>query len=58
MKGEEESLNSVSPWVPHKVKIFEFLERKLYRIYEPNRVEMGLGGFQVKKMCYRMKSFG
>ena len=58
MKGEEESLNSVSAWVPHKVKIFEFLERKLYRIYEPNRVEMGLGGFQVKKMSYRMRSFG
>ena len=26
VKGEEESLNLVSPWVPHKVKIFEFWE--------------------------------
>ena len=26
VKGEEESLNLVSTWVPHKVKIFEFWE--------------------------------
>ena len=39
MKGEEETLNSVSPWVLYKVKIFEFLERKLYWIHEPNRDE-------------------
>ena len=25
-RGEEESLNLVSSWVPHKVKIFEFWE--------------------------------
>ena len=26
VKGEEESLNLVNSWVPHKVKIFEFWE--------------------------------
>lgn len=51
-------LNPVNLWVPHKVKKFEFLERKFYWIYEPNIVEMGLGSFQVKKMNYKMMSFG
>ena len=47
-------LNPVNPWVPHKVKKIELLERKFCRIYEPNKAEMGLGSL----MNYKMMSFG